>query len=95
MLGLCICLFSRHISRNAVVSGKSPFYFSGSHSSEADGIANRPPRSLYYKNKRRQTDKPSTETLAAHAHAGVVGLFRSTCVRDTPCRTVTCVSTRK
>ena len=40
----------------------------------------------------RQTDKPSTETLAAHAHAGVVG---STCVRDTPCRTVTCVSTRK
>ena len=32
----------------------------------------------------RQTDKPSTETLAAHVHAGVVGLFRSTCVRDTP-----------
>ena len=30
----------------AVVSGKSPFSFSGSRSSEAAGIANRPPRSL-------------------------------------------------
>ena len=75
MLGLCTCLFSRHISRNAVVSGKSPFYFSGSHSSEAmvsliDHLVACSTRISVD----RQTDKPSTETLAAHAHAGVVGL---------------------
>ena len=42
-----IRLFSRS---NAVVSGKSPFYFSGSRSSEAAGIANGPPRSLQWQN---------------------------------------------
>ena len=43
----------------------------------------------------RQTDKPSTVTLGVHAHPGVVGFFRSTFVRDTPCPTVICVSARK
>ena len=45
---LCILAFSLVFTAylsNAVVSGKSPF-FSGSRSSEAAGIANRPPRSL-------------------------------------------------
>ena len=59
---------------NAVVSGKSPFLFSCFRSPEAAGIAYRPPRSLYFENRRRQTDKqtdrPSTVTLAAHARRG-------------------------
>jgi hypothetical protein len=46
---LCILAFSfvftAYLS-NAVVSGKSPFYFSGSHSSEAAGVGNSLPRSL-------------------------------------------------
>ena len=46
---LCILpfslVFTAYLSK-AVVSGKSPFYFSGSCSSKAAGIANRPPRSL-------------------------------------------------
>ena len=48
-VGLCILafllVFTAYLS-NAVVPGKSPFYVSGLHSSEAATIANRPHRSL-------------------------------------------------
>ena len=40
-----LLVFTAYLS-NAVVSGNSPFYFSGSRSSEAAGISNRLPRSL-------------------------------------------------
>ena len=46
---LCILAFSLVFTAyltNAVVKGKSAFYFSGSRSSEAVGIAHGPPRSL-------------------------------------------------
>ena len=49
---------------NAVVSGKSPFLFSCFRSPQAAGIAHRPPRSLYWENKRRQTDRPSNPRCA-------------------------------
>ena len=38
-------VFTAYLS-NTVVSGKPPFSFSGSRSSEAAGIVNRPPRRL-------------------------------------------------
>ena len=63
-------LFSRHI---AVVSGKSPHYFSGSRSSEAVGIAH----SLVACSARIAVDRHththtrSTGTLAAHARRGL------------------------
>ena len=46
----------------------SRFYFSGFLRSEAIGIAHRPPRCLLCQNKCRHTDRPTTVTLAAHAH---------------------------
>ena len=64
---------------NAVVSVKSPFYFSGSRSTEAFGIALRPPRSLYIVREQSRTqsyththtDTPTIVTLAAHARRGL------------------------
>ena len=49
LVRLCILAFSLVFTAylfNAVVSGKSPFYFSGSRSSEEVGITHGPPRSL-------------------------------------------------
>ena len=61
---------------NAVVSGKSPFYFSGSRSSEAAGITNNrlvacSARISVDTQTHRQTDKPTTVTLAVHACRGL------------------------
>ena len=68
-------LFSRYLS-NAVVSAKSPHYFSYPCSSEAVGIAHKPPRSLWCENSRGQTDtqthRTTTVTLAAHARRGLI-----------------------
>ena len=78
------CKFSRHIIfSNAVVSAKSPHSFSSPCSTEAVGIAHRPPRSLYCENSRRQTDR-QTDTMNDYCNprfacAPRVNNYTSTC----------------
>ena len=55
---------------NKVVSAKSSHYFSCPCSTEAFGIAHKPPRSLY-----RQTHSTTTVTLAAHARRGLITAY--------------------
>ena len=78
-IGFLACYLS-----NAVVSAKSPHFISCPCSTEAVGIAHKPPRSLYsarivadkQTNKQterqtdRQTHRTTTVTLAAHANEG-------------------------
>ena len=52
---------------NAVVSAKSPFWFSSPCTAKAVGIAHKPPRSLLV----RSTHRTTTVTLAAHARRGL------------------------
>ena len=61
-------VFTPYLS-NAVVSAKSPHYFSCPCSTEAVGIAHKPPRC---ENSRRQTDRQTDVTLAAHARRGLI-----------------------
>ena len=61
-------------------------FFSCFRSPQAAGIAHRPPRSLYCENKRsrqtdKQTDRPSTVTLAAHARRGLTTCYEFTVVQ--------------
>ena len=65
-IGFFACFHGISLERSRF--GIITFYFSGSHSSEAAGIANRSPRSLVPEH--RHTDKPNTCTVTLAAHAG-------------------------
>ena len=67
-----LCLFSRHLS-NAVVSGKSPVYFSGCVVLKL--LVSLTGRLVACSARIRvvtHTDKATTVTLAAHVHRGLI-----------------------
>ena len=70
---LCILAFSLVVSpylSNAVVSAKFQHYFSCPCSTEAIGITHKP-------NSRRQSNRPSTITLAVHARRELINTRRA------------------